>query len=72
MGGGWSAKDSDGNPHLSVTFHTPMHVTHIVTQGHVARDEWVTKYRVSYRLDSSDNQLWVRDIAGNIQVSSEI
>ena len=68
-GGGWTALESDDLPLLSVTFNTPMHITHVVSQGHASREEWVTQYQVSYRLSFGENHLWVRDEQGQIQVS---
>ena len=47
-----------------------MHVTHAVTQGHVDRFEWVTKYQVSYRLTFEEDYQWVRDDLGEIIVST--
>ena len=55
-----------------IFFHTPMHVMSVITQGHVARDEWVTEYMVSYRLTDLEGYKWVLDENGGIAVSYQL
>ncbi|ELU17785.1 hypothetical protein CAPTEDRAFT_38259, partial [Capitella teleta] len=67
-GGGWTPKSDDFNPHISFTFTAIMNVTSVITQGHSMRDEWVTKYTVSYQREHDDVYRWVTDAHGDIIV----
>ncbi|ELT93458.1 hypothetical protein CAPTEDRAFT_220791 [Capitella teleta] len=69
-GGGWTATGDDFNPYLSFAFTSIMKVISVVTQGHASRDEWVTKFIVSYSLTHEDLFEW--EFEGNTDRNGKV
>ena len=67
--GAWVAKYNDIGQFLQVDFGKPVKVTKIATQGRHEKNEWVTRYTMSYSQDNGVYKDYMNPLYGVVRVS---
>lgn len=68
QGGGWSAKVSNTDQYIAVTFFNTIVVKGITTAGRTDVDEWVTQYKIQYQETYFSEWLTYNDPPGTVKI----